>query len=98
MLEYICAEILELSGNETRNAGKSNINARHIFLAIANDEELAAMLPISNVCIMKSGVLPHISNIFCLPTRKSRVCSNNKDERASQNAIEHLKTAICQVC
>ena len=45
VLEYVTAEILEVSGNERRSKPKSKqscraISPRHIFLSMANDEEL----------------------------------------------------------
>lgn len=38
--EYICAEILEISGNIARDHNKKRITTRHIKLAILGDEEL----------------------------------------------------------
>ncbi len=44
VLEYLSAEILELSGNAARVRGKSNIAIRDIRAAISNDEELNHMI------------------------------------------------------
>lgn len=56
VLEYLCAEILELAGNETVQAKKKRISPRHIMLAVRKDEELNHLL--KHVAIAESGVLP----------------------------------------
>ena len=58
VLEYLCAEILELAGNAARDNKKSRIVPRHIQLAVRNDEELNKLL--GGVTIAGGGVLPNI--------------------------------------
>ncbi|KAL0248339.1 hypothetical protein GEMRC1_003575 [Eukaryota sp. GEM-RC1] len=58
VLEYLTAEVLELSGNAARDNKKSRIVPRHILLAIRNDEELSKLM--SHIMIPSGGVLPHI--------------------------------------
>ena len=53
VLEYLCAEILELAGNAARDNKKSRIVPRHITLAVKNDEELNKLL--GNVTIAGGG-------------------------------------------
>ncbi len=55
ILEYICAEILELAGNACRDNEDICINSRHIYLAIRLDVELDAIFP---GCIRQSGTNP----------------------------------------
>ena len=62
VLEYLVAEILELSGNAARDNKKSRIVPRHIQLAARNDEELNRLL--KGVTIAQGGVLPNIERIL----------------------------------
>lgn len=43
VLEYICAEILELAGNATRDDKKATLAPKHVMQAIRRDEELSAL-------------------------------------------------------
>ncbi|XP_019714846.1 late histone H2A.2.2-like [Hippocampus comes] len=58
ILEYLCAEILELAGNACRENKKQRIAPRHILLAVKNDEELNKMF--AGVTISDGGVIPNI--------------------------------------
>ncbi len=62
VLEYLCAEILELAGNAARDNKKSRIVPRHITLAVKNDEELNKLL--GSVTIAGGGVLPNIHAVL----------------------------------
>ena len=62
VLEYLCAEILELAGNAARDNKKSRIIPRHIQLAVRNDEELNKLL--GGVTIASGGVLPNIHAVL----------------------------------
>ena len=72
VLEYLCAEILELAGNAARDNKKSRIIPRHITLAVRNDEELNKFL--SGVTVAAGGVLPNIHSVL-LP-KKSKKASD----------------------
>uniref|UniRef100_A0A8D0KN21 Histone H2A n=1 Tax=Salvator merianae TaxID=96440 RepID=A0A8D0KN21_SALMN len=58
VLEYLTAEILELSGNAAHENKKKRIGPRHIQLAVRNDDELNKLF--SGVTISEGGVLPNI--------------------------------------
>ena len=62
VLEYLCAELIELSGNAAKDNKKNRINPRHIQLAIKNDEELNKF--IGTATISAGGVMPNIHSVL----------------------------------
>ncbi|XP_030636181.1 H2A histone family member 1a like [Chanos chanos] len=71
ILEYLCAEVLELAGNASRDNKKLRIAPRHIQLAVRNDEELNLLL--GGVTISEGGVLPNIqAQLLPKKTKMSR--------------------------
>ena len=58
IMEYVCSELLDLSGSQADEAGKKRINNRHIQLAIQNDDELLKIF--GGAIIFQGGVKPHI--------------------------------------
>ena len=80
VLEYLCAEILELAGNAARDNKKSRISPRHITLAVKNDEELNTLL--GDVTIAQGGVLPNIHAVL-LPKKANKDC-DKANKGASQ--------------
>ena len=69
VMEYMCAEVLELAGNAARDNKKSRITPRHLTLAVRNDEELNKFL--GGVTIANGGVLPNIHSVL-LPKKSGK--------------------------
>ncbi|BFZ18026.1 hypothetical protein BsWGS_21065 [Bradybaena similaris] len=71
VMEYLVAEVMELAGNAAREFKRARVTPRHIFLAIANDEELHKLL--KHVTIAQGGVVPKIHpQLFKLsPSKKA---------------------------
>jgi len=69
VLEYLCAEILELAGNAAKDNKKTRIVPRHLQLAVRNDEELNKLL--GGVTIAGGGVLPNIHAVL-LPKKTKK--------------------------
>ena len=68
VLEYLAAEVLELSGNACRDNRRTRIIPRHIQLAVRNDDELARLM--ANTTIAAGGVLPNIHAALVPPPAK----------------------------
>lgn len=83
VLEYLCAEVLELSGNASRDNKKQRIAPRHIQLAVRNDEELNTLL--GGVTISEGGVLPNIQGqLLPKKTKAPREDHSSKDVQSQE--------------
>jgi histone H2A len=69
VLEYLTAEIVELSGNAAKDHKKKRITPRHILLALRHDMELNTLC--QDVTIPSGGVLPNIHSVL-LPKNKKK--------------------------
>ena len=82
VLEYLCAELLELAGNAARDNKKVRIVPRHIQLAVRNDEELNKLL--GDVTITGGGVSS--KHPRCVVTKKQK-----KEEENFVNYLQNKK-------
>lgn len=57
-LEYLIAEVIDLSGRAAKDNKKQRIVPRHIMLAVRNDEELTKLL--KHVSFAEAGVMPNL--------------------------------------
>jgi histone H2A len=87
VLEYLCAEILELAGNAARDHKKTRVMPRHLQLAVRNDEELNKLL--GGVTIASGGVLPNIHQSL-LP--KKGMDEGEKPEKAAKKSKSSSKS------
>lgn len=69
VLEYLCSDIFEVAGIETKKAKKRRITPRHLMVAVKNDFELNGLL--KDVIIPEAGVLPSVNSM--LPPESKKV-------------------------
>ena len=91
VIEYLCAEILELSGNAAKEMKVKRITPRQILLAVYNDEELHDLL--KHVTIPQGGVLPRIHQEL-LPTKKGVPASAPAAKAAPARSKPAPKVAV----
>lgn len=88
VLEYICAEILELGGNASRDEKRVTIKTRHIYLAIANDNELNQLTESLKIEFRGCGVLPHIESKLIPDSDKVKANKIKRDHDRKTNGTE----------
>ena len=59
VLEYLCAELLEVSGEVCKQAGKVRLVPRHLELAVRNDNELSRLF--KDQTFLGAGTAPYVN-------------------------------------
>lgn len=60
VLEYLACELLEISGNVSRNDNRARIKVRDVFLAVQNDKEFSMLFREHNLVLIGTGVVANI--------------------------------------
>jgi hypothetical protein len=84
IVEYLCAEVLELAGNAAKDNNRLRVSPRHVMLAVRNDDELNRLL--DRVHIANSGVIPSVHRIL-LHTLEQRRKLQERGELPSDNIL-----------
>jgi len=84
IVEYLCAEVLELAGNAAKDNNRLRVSPRHVMLAVRNDDELNRLL--DHVHIANSGVIPSVHRIL-LHTLEQRRRLQERGELPSDNIL-----------
>jgi histone H2A len=86
VMEYLCAELLELAGNAAKENKKLRIVPRHIQLAVRNDEELNKLL--AHATIAAGGVLPSIHEAL---KPKKKAAKEGEEEKPKKKRAKKEK-------
>lgn len=69
VLEYLTAELLELTIKATKDV-KKRLNPRTLTLAVRHDDELGALL--QNVTVSRGGVVPNVNKALAKATKAKK--------------------------
>lgn len=86
VLEYLTAEILELSGNAARDNEKRTIKPYHLLLAISNDVELETMFNNLGIVLTDIPVRPGVDKALLFTKAE-------KDKRAAERGKKRIGKA-----
>ncbi|KAL6065928.1 Histone H2B type 1-A [Balamuthia mandrillaris] len=85
VIEYLCAEVLKVTGKAAKNVKTRRIVPRHIMLAVRGDEEVDVLL-LNAYILPYAGVMPHIHK--CLIRSAPSASLLQQTDGASPNPAE----------
>ena len=86
VVEYLTAEVLELSGYVTHEKKKKTISPRDIFLAVKNDSELNQLL--KNTVMTQSGAVPHINPVLLVKSKRTKRKAKKIEPHSTDDQVE----------
>lgn len=90
VIEYLCAELVELSGNLSRDNKRVLIKPRDLFLSVENDEELKSLFKRYNIIIHEGGVIPMIYT-YLLPERDEKGNKKYKTKSKGKGGVHKFR-------
>ena len=72
VLEYLCAELLELAGNVTKNNKAIRITTSHLSLAVELDSEIKKLMSNSHIHVGRANIVDINPHLFGKSKTKSK--------------------------
>jgi histone H2B len=89
VVEYLCAEILELAGNSARERKKVTISMKDLTLAVFNDSELTHLMKHLKIKLFNAGM------ISGMPTESLPEKNSRKDGKMTSKIRFYQKQSEC---
>ncbi len=87
-MEYVSAELLDISGIVARQNNRKRITPRHVNMAVRNDSELNELL--KDVTITQGGVVPFIHAILLQKGKGAKYAAKKRKATSSYTQSEEF--------
>lgn len=94
VLQYLTAELLDLSGTQAREVKKVTITIRHLFLAVTNDVSLRRYVDNLGVVFLEAGVEVHIEEKLMQKRPRKRLAPTIDGQRRAHRWRPGTKTLM----